>query len=98
MSHPSDSTCPVPRRLREVRERAGLSQRKLGELAGLDPSVASTRVNRYEQGIHLPDYSTLAALARVLGLPVAYFYADSEALAAWIEGFGRTDAHGAHEN
>nr|WP_280818821.1 helix-turn-helix transcriptional regulator [Thiorhodococcus minor] len=82
--------------MREARERMGLSQRKLGVLAGLDPSVASKRVNRYEQGIHLPDYSTLTALARVLGRPVAYFYADSEALAVWIEGFvepGSDDGH-----
>ncbi|WP_366931802.1 hypothetical protein [Paraburkholderia xenovorans] len=34
-------------RLKEARLRAGLSQKKLGIVAGLDPSVASTRINRY---------------------------------------------------
>ena len=60
------------RRLREAREAYGVSQRSLGIEAGLDDFVASTRINRYETGVHQPDLQTLQRLAAVLGLPVAY--------------------------
>lgn len=79
------------RRLREARQAAGLSQRNLGIEAGLDAFVASTRVNRYETGVHQPDLQTIARLAEVLHLPVAYFYAEDDRLAALILGFHRGD-------
>ncbi len=75
------------RRLREAREAHGISQRGLGIEAGLDEFVASTRVNRYETGIHQPDLQTLQRLAGVLGLPVAYFYAEDDELARLIAEF-----------
>lgn len=75
------------RRLREAREAYGLSQRNLGIEAGLDEFVASTRVNRYETGVHQPDLQILQRLAAVLGLPVAYFYAEDEELARLIMDF-----------
>ena len=80
------------RRLREAREWAGLSQRNLGIAAGIDLFVASTRVNRYETGVHQPDLSTLSRLADALGLPVAYFYADDDRLAHMIARFHRASA------
>ncbi|MCD9027835.1 helix-turn-helix domain-containing protein [Luteimonas sp. BDR2-5] len=75
------------RRLREAREAHGISQRALGIQAGLDEFVASTRVNRYEAGVHQPDLQTLQHLAQVLGLPVAYFYAEDDDLAQLIANF-----------
>ncbi|WP_434027041.1 helix-turn-helix domain-containing protein [[Pseudomonas] boreopolis] len=79
------------RRLREAREAHGISQRALGIQAGLDEFVASTRVNRYETGVHQPDLQTLQRLAEVLNLPVAYFYAEDDELAQLIKEFkGRT--------
>ena len=75
------------RRLREAREAHGISQRSLGIEAGLDEFVASTRINRYETGVHQPDLQTLQRLAAVLGLPVAYFYAEDEELAKLIREF-----------
>lgn len=75
------------RRLREAREAHGISQRTLGIQAGLDEFVASTRVNRYETGVHQPDLKTLQRLAKVLDLPVAYFYADDDELARLIAEF-----------
>jgi transcriptional regulator with XRE-family HTH domain len=69
------------RRLKDARLAAGLSQRQLGIDAGLDESVASARINRYELGIHRPDYGIALHLARVLGVPVAYLYCDDEILA-----------------
>lgn len=75
------------RRLREAREAHGISQRALGIKAGLDEFVASTRVNRYETGVHQPDLQTLQRLAAILKLPVAYFYAEDDELAQLIADF-----------
>ena len=43
------------RRLKEARIKAGLSQKRLGIEAGMDEFVASTRINRYEKGVHQAD-------------------------------------------
>ncbi|WP_024889040.1 helix-turn-helix domain-containing protein [Luteimonas huabeiensis] len=77
------------RRLREARERRGLSQRDLGIEAGLDAFVASSRINRYERGVHQPKFELIARLARALGLPVAYFFAEDDELARLIVEFSR---------
>lgn len=58
-------------------------------LAGLDQFVASTRINRYEKGIHKADVQTAERLARVLKVPVAYLYAGDERLARAILAFSR---------
>ena len=60
---------------------AGLSQKDLGIQAGLDPSVASTRINRYELGVHKADYLISQRLAAILGVPVMYLYSDDDELA-----------------
>jgi transcriptional regulator with XRE-family HTH domain len=62
--------------LRAARQKSGLSQKSLGIAAGLDEFVASARVNQYERGVHAPDYGLVRRLARVLDVPVAYFYAE----------------------
>ena len=72
---------PVSKRLKEARLAAGLSQKSLGIAAGIDEFSASARMNQYETGKHVPDYSTLSLIAKVLKLPVAYFYADTDELA-----------------
>ena len=85
---PDRKQLPVySRRLREAREAHGISQRNLGIEAGLDEFVASTRINRYEAGVHQPDLQTLQRLAAVLDQPVAYFYAEDDELAAVIREF-----------
>lgn len=48
--------------------------------------------NRYEIGVHAPDFSTAKRLAKVLGVPVAYFYADTERMARLIRAFDRLPA------
>ena len=65
-------------RLKQARLKAGLSQKMLGIEAGIDAFVASTRINRYELGIHRPDLLTVRKLAKVLGVPVAFFFADED--------------------
>ena len=76
-------------RLKEARLEAGLSQKQLGIEAGLDPFVASTRINRYELGVHKVDYTFAIRLATVLGVPVAFLYAEDSELASLILAFGR---------
>lgn len=76
-------------RLRKAREAAGLSQKDLGIRAGLDQFVASTRINRYEQGVHAPDVQTAARLALALNIPLAYLFAGDERLARVILAFAQ---------
>jgi transcriptional regulator with XRE-family HTH domain len=72
---------PVAGRLREARKNAGLSQKKLGELAGVDQNSASARLNQYETGKHSPDFGMLQRLSDVLNVPVEYFYTTDETVA-----------------
>lgn len=69
------------RRLAQARRRVGLSQKQLGVLAGLDPSVASPRMNQYERGKHEPQLGLAKRLAEVLGVPPAFLYTEDELLA-----------------
>jgi transcriptional regulator with XRE-family HTH domain len=71
-------------RLRQARERAGLSQKKLGILAGIDEFSASPRINQYERGKHVPDVFMVERLARVLNIPAIYMYCENETMAAII--------------
>ena len=68
-------------RLAQARTRAGLTQAELGLRAGLDPAVASPRINQYERGKHEPQLKTAKRLAEVLGIPPAFLYTDDEVLA-----------------
>ncbi|HFE8369024.1 TPA: helix-turn-helix domain-containing protein [Legionella pneumophila] len=45
---------PLPKRLKEVRKIAGLSQRKLGVASRMDEFSAGPRMNQYETGKHTP--------------------------------------------
>lgn len=64
-----------------------MSQRQLGIAAGLDPFVASTRINRYERAVHLPDPATVQRMADALGVPAAYLFASDDRLARAILAF-----------
>lgn len=77
----------LPRRLKEMRKRSGLTQMELGVRAGIDESTASARINQYERGKHTPDFLTVCNLARVLGVDATYFYAQDEQLARLIDRF-----------
>jgi len=74
----------VAKRLREARERKGISQRRLGILAGMDEFSASPRINQYERDRHVPDFSVAKRLARALGVPVTYLYAEDDQVAELI--------------
>lgn len=75
----TSSVCPVALRLKQARVRSGLSQRNLGIAAGIDESSSSARMNQYERAKHVPDFDTLSKLAKVLDVPVSYFYCVDDA-------------------
>ncbi len=81
-----------PRRLKEARLASGLSQRELGIAAGIDPSVASTRINRYEVGVHKADFQIAVQLARVLNVPAAFLYSENDEIAAVLVALHRASA------
>lgn len=86
----SDENGVWGKRLKEARLAAGLSQRQLGIDAGIDAGVASTRINRYELGVHKADYKVAQLLAKVLNVPTAYFYAEDDLLAELMLFFHRS--------
>ncbi|HBV3413592.1 TPA: helix-turn-helix transcriptional regulator [Klebsiella pneumoniae] len=77
------------KRLKEARLAAGLSQKKLGIAAGIDEFVASTRINRYEKGVHEADIHTAQKLAQTLKVPLAYFYVENDQLATIVMNFDK---------
>lgn len=92
MPRRTDIRLVFQRRLKEARLRGQLSQKELGIQAGLDPFVASTRINRYELGVHEPDMATIERLATALAVPTAYLFADDDRLARMILAFEQLPA------
>ena len=76
-------------RLKQARLAMGVSQKELGLRVGLNEDVASTRINRYERGVHDADLATVRKLAEELGVPVASLFAHSDELAQLITVFER---------
>lgn len=70
----------------------GLSQERLGILAGIDPMSASARLNQYERGKHKPNVVVARQLATVLNVPEAYFYAADDETARLLVLFQRLPA------
>ncbi|EBY6261091.1 helix-turn-helix domain-containing protein [Salmonella enterica subsp. enterica serovar Warnow] len=75
------------RRLKEARQRLDISQTAVEIAAAVDPSVASTRFNRYEKGVHEPDMETAARIADVLNVPLPWLFTSDENLAELILNF-----------
>lgn len=78
-------------RLKTARLRAGLSQEKLGKMAGIDPTSASARMNQYERGKHSPDYRLMCRVAEILNMPVSWFYTQDDEQARLQELFHHLD-------
>lgn len=79
-------------RLKEVRLAKGLSQKRLGILAGIDEFAASTRINRYEKGVHQANIEVVQQLSAVLEVPLAYFYTEDNDLASLLLNWMKMDA------
>src|SRR6478735_4589650 len=78
METPNPIDIRVGARLRLRRNMLGLSQEKLGEAIGL----TFQQVQKYERGANRVGSSRLFDLARVLEVPIAYFFEDMEASVA----------------
>ncbi len=87
-----DDVPVISKRLREARLAAGLSQKQLGIKAGIDEFSASPRINQYERGKHVPDFSIAEKLAAVLKIPTPYLFARDDELAKLILRYGQLDA------
>ncbi|MCL2635287.1 MAG: helix-turn-helix domain-containing protein [Betaproteobacteria bacterium] len=85
------------KRLKEARREVGLSQEKLGVLAGIDEMSASARMNQYERGKHEPDFSMVEQIARALNIPVSFFYAEDDDEALLLRWFCKLSAEGRAE-
>lgn len=85
------------KRLKEARQRAGLTQERLGVAAGIDEMSASARMNQYERGKHAPDWLTMERLADVLDVPVCYFFAVGDDTAEMLLAFQALSVQARHE-
>ena len=92
MVSPPKAPNPVQKRLNQAVERAGISQKNLGIQCGLDPSVASSRVNHYCTGRHTPNFNLLEKMATVLKVPVAFFYTADDEMARLLANFNSLPA------
>jgi transcriptional regulator with XRE-family HTH domain len=83
---------PFASRLREARLRkgarlkaAGMKGRYSQEMVAINIGVAeesaSSRINHYEQGRHLPDLETAKRLAKELEVPLAYLFCEDNVVA-----------------
>jgi len=54
--------------------------------------VASTRINRYEKGVHQASIEVVHQLAEALDVPLAYFYTDDDELALLLFNWKRIDS------
>ncbi|EAS3837376.1 helix-turn-helix transcriptional regulator [Salmonella enterica] len=64
----------VPKRLKEAREAAGLSQEKLAQLVDVESVNSRSRISNYEAGRFAPPFDFVCRVADVLGYPEYYFY------------------------
>lgn len=85
MPKPKPPATVYGKRLRSARIAMGWTQADLAKRIGMVDAVSgATRVSRYETGQHDPDPATAQALAKALGVPVAYFHATSDTFAEII--------------
>lgn len=74
-------------RLKEARQRLGISQAAVGIAAAVNHSGASARFNRYEKGVYEPDMETMARIADALNVPLPWLFTSDENLAELILNF-----------
>ena len=77
----------VGNRVRIRRMLVGMSQEKLGDLLGL----TFQQVQKYEKGVNRIGAGRLFEVARILGVPIDYFYEGLEDQASNTPGFGEPE-------
>lgn len=83
--HPMD--VHVGGRVRLRRMMLGMSQDKLGEALGL----TFQQVQKYEKGVNRIGASRVFEIAKILDVPIQYFYDDFESGAGRSHGFAESD-------
>jgi transcriptional regulator with XRE-family HTH domain len=78
----------VGNRLRLRRMMIGMSQERLGELLGL----TFQQVQKYEKGVNRIGAGRLFEIARILGVPIFYFYESVSEQLANAPGFTETES------
>ncbi|MFG6489604.1 helix-turn-helix domain-containing protein [Roseateles sp. BYS78W] len=79
----------IGKRLKQARVNSGLSQEALGLEAGLEADSASARMNRYEVGTRAPTHELMERVAKVLGVPVSFFYETDNTIAELLMVMGK---------
>src|SRR5262249_10626735 len=79
----------IAQRLKASRLDFGVSQKRLGILAGIDEFCASARMNQYEKGRHNLSLPMLQRISKVLGYPTAFFTSEDDLLAEIIYLIGK---------
>lgn len=79
----------VPKRLKEAREMAGISQEKLSQLIGVEGINTRSRLSSYEVGRTEPPFNLVKKIAKVLDYPENYFYTVDDDFAKTVLEFHR---------
>lgn len=74
----------VPKRLKDARKRAGLSQERFLQLADVDTVSDKSQISNYESGRFSPPFDFVVQIANALDYPVAYFYTPDDDFAEII--------------
>jgi len=74
----------VGKRMKELRERLGVSQEKVGVAIGIDESSSRARISRYELGVHEPQVPTARLIADALEAPLTYLYCEDDNTASLL--------------
>jgi transcriptional regulator with XRE-family HTH domain len=87
--NPSPLDRIVGQRLRAARQLRKLSQERLGEMLG----VSFQQIQKYEKGTNRIGASRLHQIARVLGVPIEFFY-DGAPQIGTVAGFAESPSSG----
>lgn len=68
----------VPKRLRNARLAAKLSQEKLAQMIDVDAVNSRSQISNYEGGRFTPAFEFIARVAHALDYPTAYFYTEDD--------------------
>jgi len=74
----------VPKRLKDARKKAGLSQERFLQLADVDTVSDKSQISNYESGRFSPPFDFVVQIANALDYPVAYFYTPDDDFAEII--------------